>query len=127
MNEGRADPHQRSLRRHLVAVTLSSLTLLSACGDEPNEAAMRTAVQMRMEANQRQLQSIVGVASAHTIPLMRVVHLKKGSCREAQGQTGHACHFTLTYEDAGRRYTTITLGRFYKSVSGQIEMEVMPH
>jgi hypothetical protein len=53
-----------------------------------------------------------------------LVDFKKGSCREAQGQPGHMCDFTMTVEHDGTRNTTNASGRFFKAGSGKLELEL---
>jgi hypothetical protein len=86
---------------------------------------MRTALEARMDADRRQLTAMAGSAAASILPAVRVVEFKKGACREAQGQPGHACDFTVTAETNGRRETNSASGRFFKAGSGQLEMELM--
>ncbi|WP_207538928.1 hypothetical protein [Sabulicella rubraurantiaca] len=123
--------------RPLLALAVPCL-LLTACGDEPDEAAMRTAVEKRVEAEQHQMrqmrQTMSGMASGLAggrpaatqapEPSLRLVEFRKGSCREAQGQPGHMCDFTMTVELDGARNTSNASGRFFKAGSGPLEVEI---
>ena len=109
-----------AIAKPLIVVS-AACALLAACGGEPSEADMKTAVEQTFGGMNEQLGGVGKLIGKDLSS--KVKTFKKLACAEAKGNPGFACDFEMTVTGPLGEQSQKASGRFVKGDKGWAVLE----
>jgi hypothetical protein len=108
-------------RARALSVAVVACAGLAACGGEPSEADMKSAMEQIFKGINEELDGVGKVVGKDLTT--KVQAMKKLGCAKAEGNPGYRCDFTMTITGPMGELSQKASGRFVKSDSGWTVLE----